>query len=785
MSRETGEDDDPAALGADNGQDNNAGKKIPPVGFVGGDSIGKSKEKAVQDNGGSGIKKDVGVSPTQRIEKGISAEKKSTHQCLSFFPADAAKSAPTPDRFCASQTMNDTSNNNDGRAIRESTEKKKKSGQRLSFFPAAKSVTDEIPLTGQVYNDESNVAIVSSSGVAVPPATHATATEASSADRAVHCEGNAVHPPETGHPGAYAGALGENYFRVPTFVASEGIDGADTTERRQNLLQQEENDYGNSLAGEGVIMEPAPYLLEATRVEDVEPALAVEVVKGRNRKNQIILSILLLLAVIGVVVGAVVGTRGEQTIGVTSSPTMAPSLSFLPGYTQNIINEDTQGQTPQSSALEWLREHSDYFTMPAWRKQQLFAMATLFYGTFQWTPNNWLHPSIKECLWEYSSCDDQGRLVALSLQGRRDNSGMELLHLQIAPEISLLSYLVDLSLGENALAGSLPSELGLMSSLEKLTAHENLLSGNLPTELSLLTSLSYISFGGNILSGQLPSELGLMTSLTLMDGFVNAFSGKLPSQLGLLTSLSSMALGENHLTGILPTELGLMTSLETLATYKNNFSGRLPRELGMLTSLSFLSFGENFMSGELPSELGLMTALTLLAGYGNAFSGEIPTELGLLTAVSYLNLAFAGLSGSLPTEIGLMTSLEGLHLQLISPPNSTTNNNFAGSLPTELGWLASLESMELSDIGLSGKVPSELGLLTSLTRLGLQENAFSGSVSSELAQLTALGFLSLSDTLLTGSIPSGMCEIAALTRLYVDCGEVSCDCSSCVCTPVD
>jgi len=137
--------------------------------------------------------------------------------------------------------------------------------------------------------------------------------------------------------------------------------------------------------------------------------------------------------------------------------------------------------------------------------------------------------------------------------------------------LTKLSYLL---LGGNSFEGPvLPADdvevLTTLSNLIYLSISRNSLTGTLPAaELAVLApSLETLDLGQNNLAGTIPTEIGLLTTLQDLQLGVNSMTGNLPSELGKLTLLTSLALRGNR--GI--NFLDIPSEVEKLAT-KNGFS---------------------------------------------------------------------------------------------------------------------------------------------------------------------------------------------------------------------
>ena len=125
---------------------------------------------------------------------------------------------------------------------------------------------------------------------------------------------------------------------------------------------------------------------------------------------------------------------------------------------------------------------------------------------------------------------------------------------------------VNLSLIDNNLAGTLPADLGKMKRLEVLALDRNALTGAVPTELGQLQSLTRLALNRNQLTGAIPTELGSLPNLGIIGLARNSLSGSLPSSLGNLTGLTRLSLHDNNaLSGPLPSGFTNLANLQRLA----------------------------------------------------------------------------------------------------------------------------------------------------------------------------------------------------------------------------
>lgn len=295
--------------------------------------------------------------------------------------------------------------------------------------------------------------------------------------------------------------------------------------------------------------------------------------------------------------------------------------------------------SPQSIAIEWLRNHPDLPSMEDWRKHQLYALATFYYSFEGPINGDYLDYKKHECEW---------------------NEKLDKSHVCKNGQVQLLKLEND--------EPSLPGPGIPMISLVEQMAPENLfLRGKTPPEISLLLNLVKITFTGyhGLISDLLP-PITAMKNLQKLD-IIKAersphLRGSVPIEqlLPVADQLSHLDFEENKLRGSVPTEMGLLSNLDTLRLHKNKMQGTLPSELGLLGKNSFLSVDGNELSGTLPKELGWMTSLTRLRLDTNHFTGPVPSELGLLTNLSILQIQGNKLDMSIPNEICKLPKLNSL-----------------------------------------------------------------------------------------------------------------------------
>ena len=272
----------------------------------------------------------------------------------------------------------------------------------------------------------------------------------------------------------------------------------------------------------------------------------------------------------------------------TDKPTVAPTLSadfqldsdFLPFYT---LDDMAFSNSPQSQAFEWLSSYSSATlrTMSEEQKLQLMALATFYYefdGPTWSIP--WLDPTESECEWRSGAeseasqaygnygfdnvCNETGDITAillnnLNLQPQEPRLAKELLLLSSLRSIQLagnnirasfetmlsirlirLKTLLDLSLQNNALSGTIPYRLKWFTGLQRLQLQNNQLRGSIDTGLGALTNMEYLILSNNSFTGVIPSELGLLTALRVLDISGNSIAGTIPEEVLALQRENSL-----------------------------------------------------------------------------------------------------------------------------------------------------------------------------------------------------------------------------------------------------
>ncbi|GAY65576.1 hypothetical protein CUMW_242230, partial [Citrus unshiu] len=292
----------------------------------------------------------------------------------------------------------------------------------------------------------------------------------------------------------------------------------------------------------------------------------------------------------------------------------------------------------------------------------------------------------------------------------------------ILPEIGLLTHLKHLYIDVNKLRGSVPREGGQLSSLKQLVLccndlRRNKFSGSMPNSLNL---------SENQLSGLIPQFLGNLSNLVVLHLGGNSLFGYIPPILRKVQSLLSLGFDLNRLGGVLPPSISNPSNLEGLYLYFNRLSGSVPTKIGNLMQLIELEIDNNQLFGQIPRSLRNFTSLNIVHLERNHLTGNIPEVFGI-----YPNL-------TIPPKIGKLYQLYKLDFSL---------NHIVGEIPIELGNLKSLNYRGLNGDKVYGSLPRVLGSLSDLEYLDLRD------IPPQICNLKSLEKLNLSYNNLCGLIP--------------------------------
>ncbi|WVZ04758.1 hypothetical protein V8G54_018104 [Vigna mungo] len=356
-------------------------------------------------------------------------------------------------------------------------------------------------------------------------------------------------------------------------------------------------------------------------------------------------------------------------------------------------------------------------------------------------------------LWTGVTCDEEGHIIGLDLNGESINGGFDNSNLQmLVKNFTMIRQLymdgVSVSAEGNEWSNALLQLHSLQDSCE--------LTGMFPDKIFQLATLSDIDLSFNYdLNGSLP-ELPPNGSLQKLIVSHTRFSGALPASIGNLRQLSILDLSNCHFNGTLPSSMSGLKKLTSLLLSLNNFIGQIP-SLNMSRNLTHLDLSSNHIRGSIPIWIWQLER--------NKFHGHIecPDANRTWPMLQIFDVAFNKFSGLLPGKCFKTWKAMKLdkyhHVSKFNHIGFTSvdfsSNNFDGTIPEELMEFTGLYALNLSHNCLTGQIPSSIGNLTQLESLDLSSNNLGGEIPTHLELLNFLSVLNLSSNRLVGKIPVG------------------------------
>ncbi|CAO2814644.1 unnamed protein product [Amaranthus hypochondriacus] len=419
---------------------------------------------------------------------------------------------------------------------------------------------------------------------------------------------------------------------------------------------------------------------------------------------------------------------------------------------------------------------------------------------------SWSLP-ISPCNWVGISCDNQGRVINITLPQLQLHGTLETLNFSSFP------YLICLDINWNFFRGPIPPTIGLLSKLKYLDLSTNRLNTTLPLSLSNLTLLEHLDLSRNYIRGQIhpslfpdpitntnlglislktiifqetylegriPSTIGNCVNLSFIALDNSSYTGHIPDSIGNLSRLVTLVLDQNYLTGHIPPSIGRLQNLIDLRLFDNQLSGHVPQQIGNLSSMIDFELSRNKFTGSLPAQVCKGGKLNYFSASYNDFSGPIPSSLKNCTDLYEVVLQHNRLTGDLDKMFGVYPNLYYIdlrHNQLggVLSPNwkmsenlsgfRIAGNSVGGAIPADIFRLPNLGVLDLSSNRLHGRVPKEVRLSSKLIGLYLQGNMLSGNVPLQIGNLKMLQYLDLSKNNFTGQIPPEIGRCNSLIEL--------------------
>lgn len=261
--------------------------------------------------------------------------------------------------------------------------------------------------------------------------------------------------------------------------------------------------------------------------------------------------------------------------------------------------------TCQSKARDWLRTGKDVLEFQSERIRQRYAITVFFCETDggDWLENDMWLSDLHECDWyNRLGLDPCNRVEQMEVLRIHDNG----LQGTLAPELSILSSLYELTLSDNMITGTFPSDYSSLSELDTFVLAFNQFEGPMPGFIFRYPDMVYWDIAYNRFTGSLPDNIpSTMPDLQVMMMENNEIGGTIPANLGSL-NLRRVMMDDNQLTGTIPTELGQPPRLKQLYLHGNQLEGGIPTELANLPNLEAATFHFNNLGNKngLSSDVG-------------------------------------------------------------------------------------------------------------------------------------------------------------------------------------
>jgi len=373
--------------------------------------------------------------------------------------------------------------------------------------------------------------------------------------------------------------------------------------------------------------------------------------------------------------------------------------------------------------------------------------------------------SIDCCKWTGVTCDKEGHVIGLDLNGESINGGFD-----NSSTLFNLQSLQILNLAVNNFSSEIPSGFSKLKNLTYLNLSHAGFVGQIPVEISSLTSLVTLDISSLSYLYRQPLKLEkenlqmLVKNLTMirqlyMDGVSVSAEGKEWSNALLqLHSLQELSMSNCNLSGPLDSSLITLQNLSIIRLDQNYLSSPVPEIFADFPNLTTLHLSSCGLTGIFPEKIFQVATLSDIdLSSNNYLNGSLPA-LPPNGSLQKLIVSHTRFSGALPASIGNLRQLSILDL---------SNCHFKGALPSSMSGLKELTSLLLSFNNFTGPIPS-LNMSRNLTHLDFSHNSFTGSITHvHLEGLRKLVQIDLQDNLLDGNIPSSLFALPLVQGIYL------------------
>ncbi|GMH14174.1 hypothetical protein Nepgr_016015 [Nepenthes gracilis] len=246
----------------------------------------------------------------------------------------------------------------------------------------------------------------------------------------------------------------------------------------------------------------------------------------------------------------------------------------------------------------------------------------------------------------------------------------------IPKELGQIPTLEELLLEDNQLGGTLPDTLGNLSRLRRMVLSSNNFMGSIPETFSNLKNLTDFRIDGSRLSGKIPAFIGNWTKIIKVHMQGTDMEGPIPSTISLLTNLIELMISDLNGASMAFPNLQDMKQLKVLVLRNCLLTGTIPKYIGDMTKLNTLDLSFNKLTGKIPDTIQNLQSLVYMFLTNNSLSGSIPNWL--LTSKEYFDVSYNNFTES------IIASCEQSNVNLISSFPLTTNNTNSWCLMKDL-----------------------------------------------------------------------------------------------------
>ncbi|KAL7603307.1 hypothetical protein Lser_V15G19347 [Lactuca serriola] len=235
--------------------------------------------------------------------------------------------------------------------------------------------------------------------------------------------------------------------------------------------------------------------------------------------------------------------------------------------------------------------------------------------------------------------------------------------------------IIDFSLTNSNLAGTIPDVIGDLTYLKTLRMHKMpFLVGEIPRGVTRLKYVTFFDISWTNVSGHVPSFLEELKSVMILDLSFNNLSGPIPSSLATLPNMIGLDISRNRLTGSIPESLGHLVSpaLQRLSLSHNMLSGEIPTSIGKM-KIYQIDVSRNNLSGDASMLFGAMKSTSVIDISRNNFEFDFSRVSFMEETLVTLDISHNKIYGRITTQI-----LKAFMLQFLN----VSYNRLCGEIPS-------------------------------------------------------------------------------------------------------